>query len=200
MSKTNSISLRNSITSKISSSRLWQRKEAAGDDKDTSRGQQKLWGTRTDKNSPEANVESAEERSRSLSPPKTTKLGSLATETTRPSDHLVTAKKEIQRQLWSEGRGHAHDPLQDHPYLDVGPHPSEDSSPDKPHNPQAVSESPGAADFDVFAKAYQDEVGRIRQVQGEAAAIFSTWRVDKNDPNKRLGDLLGDAVHKTSDQ
>jgi len=165
---------------------LWQRKEAAGDDKGARKDQQKLWEPHRDEGAAGADVDSPEEQSRSLSPPPTDSLEILGTKSHRSP----------KRQIWSEGRGHAHDPLRDHLYLDVGPHPSEDNSPDQ----QTVSESPGAVDFDVFSKAYQEEVGHIREVQGEAVAIFSTRRMDKSGPKKKLAGLLGRAVEKTQDE
>ena len=88
-------------------------------------------------------------------------------------------------------RGHAHDPLQDHLYLFVGPTtlagPSPDSGrrgsfmPDEEDVP-IVSESPGAADIDIYETAYSDEIERIkaraREEQKEEPAVYLTRRVD----------------------
>lgn len=56
------------------------------------------------------------------------------------------------------GKGHAHDPLQDTLFLDIGT--GEDSiSPD--NDTHIVSESPGAVDINVYETAYREEVDRI---------------------------------------
>ena len=88
-------------------------------------------------------------------------------------------------------RGHAHDPLQDHLYLFVGPTtlagPSANSGrrgsfmPDEEDVP-IVSESPGAADIDIYETAYSDEIERIkaraREEQKEEPSVYLTRRVD----------------------
>ena len=88
-------------------------------------------------------------------------------------------------------RGHAHDPLQDQLYLYVGP--STFAGPSM--NPERrgsfmptdedvaiVSESPGAADIDIYETAYRDEIERIkaraREQQREEPAVYLTRRVD----------------------
>jgi len=63
-----------------------------------------------------------------------------------------------------------------------------------------VSESPEAAAFDVYARAYREEVERIRDVQGGGTvAIFPTRRIekapDKDHPKKTLAGLFTRAMH-----
>lgn len=88
-------------------------------------------------------------------------------------------------------RGHAHDPLEDHLYLFIGPStfagPSESYDrrgsfvPDEDDVP-IVSESPGAADVDIYETAYRDEVERIlaqaREEEREPN-VYLTRRVDE---------------------
>ncbi|KAI1617840.1 calcium/calmodulin-dependent protein kinase [Exophiala viscosa] len=88
-------------------------------------------------------------------------------------------------------RGQAHDPLEDHLYLYVGPStyagvssqdgddetfmPDEDGAP-------IVSESPGAADVDIFETAYRDEIERIvaqSKEQNKEPNVYLTRRVDE---------------------
>lgn len=88
-------------------------------------------------------------------------------------------------------RGHAHDPLEDHLYLFVGPstfagpsvNPERHGSfiPDE-YDVPVVSESPGAADIDIYETAYRDEIERIRararEQHKEEPQVYLTRRVD----------------------
>jgi len=89
-------------------------------------------------------------------------------------------------------RGHAHDPLEDHLYLFIGPStfaaPStntddgrESFMSDEDDVP-VVSESPGAADYDIYETAYRDEIERIRTRSAEhdqEPNVYLTRRVDQ---------------------
>lgn len=86
-------------------------------------------------------------------------------------------------------RGHAHDPLEDQLYLRIGP------STFAGHSTQSdgegffpedgvyvVSESPGAADVDIYETAYRDEIERIlaRAAQNnQEPQVYLTRRVDE---------------------
>ena len=74
------------------------------------------------------------------------------------------------------GKGHAHDPLSDHLYLGLGPG---DSS--RTPSPPCVSESPPAADINIYEKAYDMEIQRLRAANGRAATLFLTRRVEENE-------------------
>jgi hypothetical protein len=87
-------------------------------------------------------------------------------------------------------RGHAHDPLKDQLYLFVGPStfagPSGNADrrpsfvPDEDDVP-IVSESPGAADIDIYETAYRDEIERIRsraRKEDHEPTVYLTRRVD----------------------
>ncbi|KAL9128675.1 MAG: hypothetical protein Q9217_002703 [Psora testacea] len=73
-----------------------------------------------------------------------------------------------------QGKGQAHDPLSDQLYLNLGPGGSS-----RPPTPPAVSESPPAAETDIYEIAYREEVERIRATQGRSATLFLTRRVEK---------------------
>lgn len=100
-------------------------------------------------------------------------------------------------------RGHAHDPLEDHLYLHIGPStfagdtgaadrrgsfmPDEDDV-------YLVSESPGAADVDIYETAYRDEIERIKarlrhEGKDEEPQVYLTRRVDAK--LMALGGLAG---------
>lgn len=93
----------------------------------------------------------------------------------------------------SRQKGHAHDPLEDHLYLYVGPSTFSGESDAQGHdtsfNPEEdffVSESPGAADIDIYETAYRDEIEKIRarlQEEGKEGeesepVIYLNRRVD----------------------
>lgn len=93
-----------------------------------------------------------------------------------PQDHRsssATQPRPIEKPN-SHGKGHAHDPLTDHLFLAVGPGGS-DEIPDPP----AVSESPPAAEVNIYETAYHEEIERIREKQGKQATLYLTRRVDK---------------------
>lgn len=92
-------------------------------------------------------------------------------------------------------RGHAHDPLQDHLYLYIGPSTFSGASGNADRRATfaadgeedevlMVSESPGAADIDIYETAYRDEIERIRQRNKEEGKdeeeplVYLTRRVD----------------------
>ena len=87
--------------------------------------------------------------------------------------------------------GQAHDPLQDQLYLYIGPSTFAGASvnPDRrgsfmptDEDVPIVSESPGAADIDIYETAYRDEIERIkaraREQQREEPAVYLVRRVD----------------------
>lgn len=87
-------------------------------------------------------------------------------------------------------RGHAHDPLEDHLYLFVGPSTFSGPSGNADRRPSfvpeeddvpIVSESPGAADIDIYETAYRDEIERIRsraRTEDSEPTVYLTRRVD----------------------
>jgi [calcium/calmodulin-dependent protein kinase] kinase len=74
-------------------------------------------------------------------------------------------------------RGHAHDPMDEEPlWLGIGTGGEESEL--SPPETEVIAESPTAAGFNIYDTAYQNEVERIRQAQGEAATVYLTRRVD----------------------
>ncbi|KAK5072593.1 hypothetical protein LTR64_004932 [Lithohypha guttulata] len=86
-------------------------------------------------------------------------------------------------------KGHAHDPLEDQLYLRIGPstfagHSTQDDTEGcfVPDDEYIVSESPGAADVDIYETAYRDEIERIlarAHEQNEEPQVYLTRRVDE---------------------
>jgi [calcium/calmodulin-dependent protein kinase] kinase len=88
-----------------------------------------------------------------------------------PKDH----QSHETMQSPTHGKGQAHDPLEEFLFLQVGP------AGDKgPPDPPAVSESPPAADVDIYETAYHEEIERIRQNSGSSAPkLYLTRRLDE---------------------
>ncbi|KAL8863394.1 MAG: hypothetical protein Q9178_000075 [Gyalolechia marmorata] len=84
------------------------------------------------------------------------------------------------------GKGHAHDPLQDHLFLAVGPYGS-----DEPPDPPAVSESPAAAETNIYETAYSEEIERIRSKSGTGTTIYLTRRVEEKKQFQEDKNLVG---------
>ncbi|KAL8952461.1 MAG: hypothetical protein Q9222_001652 [Ikaeria aurantiellina] len=84
------------------------------------------------------------------------------------------------------GKGHAHDPLEDHLFLAVGPYGS-DEAPDPP----AVSESPAAAETNIYETAYSEEIERIRSRSGTGTTLYLTRRVEEKKEFQEDKNLIG---------
>lgn len=86
-------------------------------------------------------------------------------------------------------RGHAHDPLEDHLYLRIGPSTFAGHSTQEDGDAflaeddvYMVSESPGAADVDIYETAYRDEIERIlarAEQNNQEPQVYLTRRVDE---------------------
>jgi len=86
-------------------------------------------------------------------------------------------------------RGHARDPLEEQLYLRIGPSTfsghsiSENESDSFGDDIYMVSESPGAADVDIYETAYRDEIERIlaqaQQQEEVEPQVYLTRRVDE---------------------
>jgi [calcium/calmodulin-dependent protein kinase] kinase len=76
------------------------------------------------------------------------------------------------------GKGQAHDPLEDTLFLNIGS--SSDTPEPLPGSPPIVSESPSAADVNVYEKAYEEEIQRIlkAKTRGHRPTIYLTKRVE----------------------
>ncbi|KAF7941237.1 hypothetical protein EAE99_000874 [Botrytis elliptica] len=94
------------------------------------------------------------------------------------SSNSIEKRPEFREQQ-SGDKGHAHDPLDEQPlYLGIGAGVGEDGDPLNEAVQELIAESPTAADFNIYDTAYQQEVDRIRAVQGQAATVYLTRRVD----------------------
>lgn len=83
------------------------------------------------------------------------------------------------------GKGQAHDPLEDHLFLYIGQGPGEggDETTNEPdelseEGPPVVCESPPATDFNVYERAYEEQVDSIRRERGRQSQIYLTRRVE----------------------
>lgn len=97
----------------------------------------------------------------------------------KPKDsHMQDA---IQALSEERKKGHAHDPLQDTLYLNIGTGdtPPEDNDENGPPT-HIVCESPGAIDSNLFEAAYQEEMHRILDRRGRTPTIYLTRRVEHN--------------------
>ena len=92
-----------------------------------------------------------------------------------PQDHrpIKSAQTWPTQRDNDHAKGHAHDPLDDHLFLNIGPGNSDDV-----FDELIVSESPPAADIHIYEKAYHDEVERIKQRQGSKPTLYLTRRVE----------------------
>jgi calcium/calmodulin-dependent protein kinase kinase 2 len=94
-------------------------------------------------------------------------------------------------------RGHAHNPLEEQLYLHIGASSMADASNQEDDedfsNDQnmVVSESPGAAEGNIYETAYREEIERIRSKSGHDTTVYLTRRVEGKEAVKDMGKLLG---------
>ena len=112
-----------------------------------------------------------------------------------PQDH----RPPISSKTWSPEpsrdtlKGHAHNPLEDHLFVGVG------AGSDVEPYPPSLSESPPAADIDIYETAYHEQVERIRARQGRAATLFLTRRVDTKPEYKNDENMIGPSTGGEAD-
>ena len=97
-------------------------------------------------------------------------------------------------------KGHAHDPLEDRLYLQIGCDPNETEAGAEHY---IVSESPSATDGDVYEQAYRNEMDRIVKENGQNASLFMNRRVDDQDDIRRHRNIVDagkSAAHYASDK
>lgn len=90
----------------------------------------------------------------------------------RPKDH--------------SGKGQAEDHFAGYPFLAIGP-----SGDGPPPDPPAVSESPPAAEINIYETAYHSEVLKIRERRGQEAKYYLTRRVDQKSEYRKDGNMVG---------
>ena len=112
--------------------------------------------------------------------------------TSRPRDQegppvIYPSKPQAPRDMRSldfpseeSAKGHAHDPLKDTLYLDIGVDPdTPDGHGDLEH--PILSESPSGVDENIYEQAYKDEMDRVLQQRGRAASMYLNRRVEHRD-------------------
>lgn len=90
----------------------------------------------------------------------------------RPKDH--------------SGKGQADDHFAGYPFLAIGPR-----GDGPPPDPPAVSESPPAAEINIYETAYHSEVEKIRERRGQEAKYYLTRRVDQKSEYRKDGNVVG---------
>lgn len=116
---------------------------------------------------------------------------------TEPRSHqhqLRHAGVERARTLPLQGehvRGHAHDPLTDTLFLDIGTGPSDDEEAAEGGKPLCISESPTAVDTNVYEEAYKQEMHRILEKRGKSATMYLTRRVEHHDEIRQHENVIG---------
>ena len=90
------------------------------------------------------------------------------------------------------GKGQAHDPLSDSfLFLEIGP--SSNASPtdgNSPNRTPTVSESPPAAEGNIYEMAYHEEVERIRR-NSRSSTLYLTRRIKNTEKYKGDGNMKG---------
>jgi calcium/calmodulin-dependent protein kinase kinase 2 len=92
-------------------------------------------------------------------------------------------------------KGHAHDPLSDTLFLDIGvnseePHPEHRDDGSGQH---VVSESPPEVEMNIYEQAYQDEIKRILDRRGKSASMYLTRRVEHREDFRSHGNIMSGA-------
>ncbi|EJT74391.1 CAMKK/META protein kinase [Gaeumannomyces tritici R3-111a-1] len=95
--------------------------------------------------------------------------------------------------LTDGGKGQAHDPTDTTPlFLGIGTGGRDDFNSDEPPA-DVVSDSPVAAGFNVYDRAYEEEIERLK-TQRDPHTLFLTKLVDEKDQFRRGGDVVEEAA------
>lgn len=96
------------------------------------------------------------------------------------------------RELTDGVKGQAHDPTDTAPlFLGIGTGGRDDFSSDEPPA-DVVSDSPVAAEFNVYDRAYEAEIERLK-TQRDPHTLFLTNLVDEKDQFRRAGEVVEEA-------
>ena len=106
------------------------------------------------------------------------------------SDDFQESFKRRSRTFPVDGhlKGHAHDPLEDTLFLNIGHDPSVLQTHDDMDYPM-VSESPAAEEMDIYEQAYQEEMERILARRPREPSIYMTRRVEHRDDIRALSNI-----------
>ncbi|KAI9826852.1 MAG: hypothetical protein M1832_005791 [Thelocarpon impressellum] len=115
-------------------------------------------------------------------PPQTDTKGSVEDrkddgKRTPTSSHAVDMpRRGANAHHQDSGKGHAHDPTDEELLvLGIGAGAAEAEG----ARSDVLSESPSAAEMNIYETAYREEVDRIHEAQGRQATVYSTRRVDE---------------------
>lgn len=98
----------------------------------------------------------------------------------------------------SHAKGHAHDPLSDTLFLDVGTgQDGEGVAPPGGEGSHVIMESPGAVEMDVYEAAYQEEMKKILDRKGKSATMYLTRRVEGNKDIREHEAIVDHSRHGT---
>lgn len=87
------------------------------------------------------------------------------------------------------GKGHAHDPLKDTLYLDIGSNADASEGHGDAAHP-ILSESPSAVDTNIYEQAYQEEMDRVLKQRGRSASLYLNRRVEHRDDLRSCSNIL----------
>lgn len=113
----------------------------------------------------------------------------------KPEDHKSHHTKTGSVSMDHDGKGHARDPLSEHLYLGLGP-----GETSRPPSPPAVSESPLAADSNIYETAYHQEIQRLKSMPGRSTTLFLTRRVSHKEEYRQDDDLIRGRSHDEAKQ
>ena len=131
--------------------------------------------------SPKAKVSRTDSDERDPSSPVSAKRDLKA----HPEDHRSSHNDPESRPTDHVGKGQAHDPLSEHLYLALGTGYSS-----RAPSPPVVSESPPAADGNIYEAAYGREIQRLRSIPGRSTTLFLTRRVEDKEEYRLDEDLI----------
>jgi hypothetical protein len=116
--------------------------------------------------------------------------GSRSATETRTGDDLEQSFKRRSRTFPVDGhlKGHAHDPLEDTLFLNIGHDPSVLQTHDMMDYPM-VSESPPAVEMDIYEQAYQEEMEKILARRPREPSMYMTRRVEHRDDIRALSNI-----------
>lgn len=106
-----------------------------------------------------------------------------------PEEHRQGLQKRSNTfPLEEHPKGHAHDPLEDRFFLNIGSNINQPQEHDD-SDYLVVSESPSAVELNIYEKAYQEEMERIMSRRGRQPSMYMTRRVEHRDDIRALSSI-----------
>jgi len=100
--------------------------------------------------------------------------------------------RQLTHPLDNNSRGHAHDPLQDTLYLDIGAGMERESG-----SEMCISESPTGTEDGIYEMAYREEMDKILERRGRAATMFLNRRVEHKSELRKHESMIDHARSAT---